>query len=821
MITQTHKLDVVPGGVTAVVHVKQYQTGESLVFELFSRFGEFEISSTFTDCTVRGTKSDGNGYSANATCDPSNNSVTVELTEQMTAVAGRQPYEITITESTGRMITTTFILDVHRAALDADTVVSESVIREVQTIVEEYIEDHPGLFVVDPTLTQSGEAADAKVTGDEIADLKSAINSLTLGVDETDELIYIYVNGVKQGEGMEMGGGGTRYTVTYSLINASSSSTARSVPEGRTYTTTLSANTGYVMKEVSVSMGGTVLPNAYNSNTGVVTVENVSGNIVISAVTEIEPIDLLNVTWANHAITCGQSTNNYNAWAPHNLQYDSVRDEFVFLQCHCNRHLNQTYTNWTLSVINPYDSTDVENITIPEYAGLGMLFVEDGTWTLMPRNGTALYRSTDRGVTWDTVTASIPQYLFGVYKCGNKYFAGNDSNNEITYYESSDLINWTTKSFDSSLGYSILCETSFAEYGGKYWAFNRTNDATLGHPVILMSEDEGETWTLFSDQLLHGYRSTVSCYPFKNFLMIADIARDDGMLYYSKFDGTTVTELNSWQVPYAADDFHNVNIVSNYKDTVILNFMHATPGTIYGTYYGQRQCDNVMLVGSTKQLPSVNFTYLDTKQDVVDYLNEHSTTGLNGENTAYAWQIRSNGAVCAPLAEAVTTFVDEIPVGLDLMFMPLTGSQVPSYWLKDDDAFVKPMNNALLTPSDGTKLISGASANGFQKIGYVIIKGIRYAYGFGGHANELPVLTKANYLCELQEWDITGTALSTVGQTWQQNLGLRKVISVQDNSNKYGQEAWINFATSLVWSGNTYDNEHVFGIISYTPLDSN
>lgn len=168
MISQTHRLDVVPGGVTAVVHVKQYQTGESLVFELFSRFGDFEISAEYTECTVRGTKSDGNGYSADATCDPSNNSVTVELTEQMTAVAGRQPYEITITESAGRMITTTFILDVHRAALDADTVESESVIKEVQTIVKDYLEDHPGLFVVDPTLTQSNQAADAKVTGDHV-----------------------------------------------------------------------------------------------------------------------------------------------------------------------------------------------------------------------------------------------------------------------------------------------------------------------------------------------------------------------------------------------------------------------------------------------------------------------------------------------------------------------------------------------------------------------------------------------------------------------------------------------------------------------------
>ena len=146
MITQTHRLDVVPGGITTVVHVKQYQTDESLVFELFSRFGDFEIPADYTECTVRGTKSDGNGYSAIATPDPSNNSVTVQLTEQMTAVAGRQPYEITITDSSGQMITTTFILDVHRAALDADTITSESAIREIQQVVLDYINAHPDVL---------------------------------------------------------------------------------------------------------------------------------------------------------------------------------------------------------------------------------------------------------------------------------------------------------------------------------------------------------------------------------------------------------------------------------------------------------------------------------------------------------------------------------------------------------------------------------------------------------------------------------------------------------------------------------------------------
>lgn len=182
MINQYHRLDVIPGGPIVVVHVKQYQTDENLYFNLYSRLGDLDISAAYTDCTIRGTKSDGNGYSASATCDTVNKRVTVKLTQQMTAVAGRQPYEITITDSTGKMITATFILDVQRAALDDDTVVSDSVIKEideeVQSQVAEYIADHPGLFVVDNTLTQPNEAADAKVTGDEIRDLKSDISDM-------------------------------------------------------------------------------------------------------------------------------------------------------------------------------------------------------------------------------------------------------------------------------------------------------------------------------------------------------------------------------------------------------------------------------------------------------------------------------------------------------------------------------------------------------------------------------------------------------------------------------------------------------------------
>ena len=516
----------------------------------------------------------------------------------------------------------------------------------------------------------------------------------------------------------------------------------------------------------------------------------------------VTPIDLLNVTWANHAITCGQDTDNYNAWSPHNLQYDSIHDCFVFLQCHVNQHLSWTARNWTLSIINPYDSTDYTNIVIPEFLGLGNLYVENGVWTLMPRWQNVAYRSSDMGATWETLTASIPRYLFGVYKCGDTYFGGNDSNNAITYYKSSDLLNWTEVSFDSNLGYSVLCETSFCEFDGKYWAFNRTNDATLGHPVILQSVDQGATWTLFSDQLLHGYRSTISCLPFQNYIIVADIDRDNGILYYNKFDGQTFTELNTWTVQSGGDDFHNVNVVSNYKDTVVLEFMHAAPFSQY-VYQGFRSdstCDNVMLVGSTKSLPMLNFDrYIDTRTEMLTYLNQNHNTGVRG-NT-YTWTYVPGSSLL--IKNAPTDFVDEIDLPLNFMQVANTTEKSDTYLL-DGENVVWPWSNNV------NQYNNQETSNVSSLIGFVTIGSDRYAF-LSFRNGAIPILFRVNYLAVLN-WPTTYATLNDItGQSWQEELPFRRVIPV----NKYNNTTYIGPFYNPIF--NSTDWEHKFALISYTP----
>lgn len=82
--------------------------------------------------------------------------------------------------------------------------------------------------------------------------------------------------------------------VTYDLTNAASSNTASFVNDGGSYTTTLTANSGYALSSVTVTMGGTDITNtAYNANTGLVSIASVTGDVVIAAVAVVSRTDVL------------------------------------------------------------------------------------------------------------------------------------------------------------------------------------------------------------------------------------------------------------------------------------------------------------------------------------------------------------------------------------------------------------------------------------------------------------------------------------------------------------------------------------------------
>lgn len=133
MITQTFELNLIPEQAPVVIHCDQYDKGTGrLIVKLYE--GDVAYTPTGT-AVIQGTKPDGKGFNYAATL--SGNTVTADLTEQMSAVAGHVRCQIVVTESTGRTGTFVFILDVQRSALPADSDLSES---EYQ-LIEQAIED--------------------------------------------------------------------------------------------------------------------------------------------------------------------------------------------------------------------------------------------------------------------------------------------------------------------------------------------------------------------------------------------------------------------------------------------------------------------------------------------------------------------------------------------------------------------------------------------------------------------------------------------------------------------------------------------------------
>lgn len=74
----------------------------------------------------------------------------------------------------------------------------------------------------------------------------------------------------------------TTYTITNTLTNATNSNSAASVEEGASYSATITANEGYELGDVTVTMGGTDISASAVSG-GTITIASVTGNIVITA----------------------------------------------------------------------------------------------------------------------------------------------------------------------------------------------------------------------------------------------------------------------------------------------------------------------------------------------------------------------------------------------------------------------------------------------------------------------------------------------------------------------------------------------------------
>ena len=153
------------------------------------------------------------------------------------------------------------------------------------------------------------DASEAKVAGDYTHPSKmpsgvtmalngGSIEDVTVTVT-SDNIGYIRFTGalIPEGNGYKSAtatltytpnGVATAYAVTTNLTNCTINNSAKSVVEGDSYSATISANSGYELKSVSVTMGGSPV----TVSGGVINISNVTGNIIITAVAEEKAVEV-------------------------------------------------------------------------------------------------------------------------------------------------------------------------------------------------------------------------------------------------------------------------------------------------------------------------------------------------------------------------------------------------------------------------------------------------------------------------------------------------------------------------------------------------
>jgi len=136
LITKSVRLDLTPGAIPPRVKVSQYDDeSREIVFTLVASSGSGSVSDA-DRAYVCGTKPDGHGFQYDATIN-NNGTVSVLVVQQMTACSGAVDCEIklTKTENSREIVlnSANFILDVEKAALGEDTIVSDT---EIPAIID-------------------------------------------------------------------------------------------------------------------------------------------------------------------------------------------------------------------------------------------------------------------------------------------------------------------------------------------------------------------------------------------------------------------------------------------------------------------------------------------------------------------------------------------------------------------------------------------------------------------------------------------------------------------------------------------------------------
>lgn len=130
-------LNLIPGGVMPVMMINETDKGYKKEFLIYNGAAPYNLPANVS-ATIRGTKRDGYGVTEAAEVTAGSNLVRITVTEQMTAVPGPNIFELVFIDTgTLKVSTINFIMMVERAALNSNTVISDSDIAYAEQVLNQ------------------------------------------------------------------------------------------------------------------------------------------------------------------------------------------------------------------------------------------------------------------------------------------------------------------------------------------------------------------------------------------------------------------------------------------------------------------------------------------------------------------------------------------------------------------------------------------------------------------------------------------------------------------------------------------------------------
>lgn len=189
MLTITNNLSIIPGTVPVIVDISQYDKGlTELVFKMQKQSGEFDC--TGLSATCEGKAEDGTLFRTQGVV--SGSSVTVTLTEEMSAIQGRAKCKLIFTDAEGqRVASAKFYLDTEEIA---EGEVTPADIPLAQKLIEENNKLNARFDVAIAGATQDSEVEDIRVGADGVT-YPSAGTSVRGQVSQLSESITNFSEG--------------------------------------------------------------------------------------------------------------------------------------------------------------------------------------------------------------------------------------------------------------------------------------------------------------------------------------------------------------------------------------------------------------------------------------------------------------------------------------------------------------------------------------------------------------------------------------------------------------------------------------------------